>query len=464
MQTVPIPRLMISAPSKSSGKTTVSLGLLRYFSSRGRHIRSYKKGPDYIDPMWHRLASGTECWNLDPWIMGDDLCFESFVRNGAKGDGALSLIEGNHGLHDGMSLDGSDSSAGLAGLLDAPVLLVVDSSTMNRGVAAMVLGMQMMPPGASIAGVILNKVRAPRQADKQQKAVEAFCRIPVLGAIPADKDLIVPERQLGLTTVDETEGADSFIEGAAERVARYCDMEAIESIFHRASHLAAGALSRHPAAREKRCVIGVFRDPAFCFYYPENLDALRQNGAELVFIDSLKQTTLPDVDGLYLGGGFPESFLGELSDNLGLISAVRERVRSGMPLYAECGGLIYLSRSASLEGKRYPLAGLLPFDIGFQSRPVGHGYLDLKSAVESPWFSNGERIRAHEFHYAKPVTSVEDLSCQFDVSRGHGITGARDGLFHRNLFASFAHLHAAAHPRWAVKFTDLAARYRSTVG
>ncbi len=459
MQTVSIPRLMISAPSKSAGKTTVSLGLLRYFSSRGYCIASFKKGPDYIDPMWHRLASGAECRNLDPWIMGRERCYESFVRNSAQGEKVLSLIEGNHGLHDGMALDGSDSSAGLARHLEAPVLLVVDSSAMNRGIAAMVMGMQMMPPRPAIAGVILNKVRGARQADKQQKAIESFCGIPVLGSIPADKDLVIPERHLGLTTVDETAGADSFISGAAEQVGRYCDMHAIESLFHRAPPMEASCSVSTPGC-SSRAAIGVFRDAAFCFYYPENLTALRESGAELVFIDSMKQAVLPRVDGLYLGGGFPESFLPALSANQGLIDAVREQVHAGMPLYAECGGLIYLSRSASLGGNAYRLAGLLPFDIGFQSRPVGHGYLDLVSSVDSPWFRRGERVRAHEFHYAAPVSPVEGITCQFDVARGHGVTGTRDGILYRNLFASFAHLHASANPGWALNFVNLAARYR----
>lgn len=448
---------MVSAAQKSSGKTLVSLGIMRHFVRQGIGVNSFKKGPDYIDPMWHRLVTGRECRNLDPYLMGAKTCLDSFAAN--SDTNSLSLIEGNHGFHDGMDIDGSDSSAGLARLLGAPVLLVVDSRKINRGAAALVKGMQTMPPETDIAGVILNRVQGVRQEEKQKKAIERFCNIPVLGAVPDDKALDITERHLGLTTVGETEDAGTIIDRAGERVAASCDMDAVRALFDKAPPLEWLEPEKAAATRCHEVTIGVFRDASFCFYYPENLEALEDNGARLVFINALEESVLPDVDGLYLGGGFPELFLDILSANRGLLDAVRSAVRSGMPLYAECGGLIYLCKSASYRGSTYNLAGILPFDIGFQSKPVGHGYLDLQSSCDSPWYPGGERIRAHEFHYSKPLPDEDEVPCQFDVVRGYGVTGKRDGVLMGNLFASFAHLHAKSYPAWGKTFVSRATEY-----
>jgi len=462
MQTVSIPRLMISAAWKSSGKTTVSLGILRHFAGIGDAVASFKKGPDFIDPMWHRRASGRECYNLDTWMFGAVPCRERFVDAFRRTGSELALIEGNHGLHDGMDIDGSDSSAGLAELLQAPVLLVVDSRRTNRGVAAQVLGMQAMPPRVRIAGVVLNQVASLRQEAKQKTAIETFCRLPVLGAIPADDSLKLPERHLGLTTVDEAHDAEAFITASAEMVARHCDMPAIRDLFDLAPALPVAGKTAPSPPGATRARIGVFRDAAFCFYYPDNLDALRSSGAELIFIDTFSITSLPEIDGLYIGGGFPESFFGQLSASTGLNREVRERIEEGMPVWAECGGLIYLCRSASRDGMRWPLAGVLPCDITYRRRPAGCGYMELVSRTSSAWFDGGARIRAHEFHYSAPEGPGPDgFRYQFDVTRGSGMTGHEDGVLYRNLFASYAHLHAGANPEWAERFVTLAASFRS---
>ena len=438
----------------------VSAGIISHFVSQGITVQSFKKGPDFIDPMWLALASGRECYNLDPYLMGIEACRDSFLKNSNNEKNCLSLIEGNHGLHDGMDIDGSDSSAGVAVMLKTPVLLVVDSRHSNRGIAAIVIGMKAMPPKTTIAGVILNRVRSARQENKQKSAIEKFCNVPVLGAIPTDKELVIAERHLGLTTVGETADAEQFIQNAGERIAQYCDMKSIRSLFYEAPALQIKTIARSIKQNGTKVKIGVFRDAAFCFYYPENLSALRNSGAELVFIDSLHESSLPDIDGLYLGGGFPESFLELLSANKGLIRDVHERVEAGMPLYAECGGLIYLCRSASYGDKKYALAELLPFDIAFQLHPAGHGYLDLKSRYDSPWFRKDVRVKAHEFHYSKPVVQNAECNYQFDVIRGNGITGKHDGLLYKNLFASYGHIHATGNPDWARTFVALASDCR----
>ncbi|TLU56978.1 MAG: hydrogenobyrinic acid a,c-diamide synthase (glutamine-hydrolyzing) [Chlorobium sp.] len=452
---------MVSAAWKSSGKTMVSLGILRYLVRQGVAVSSFKKGPDYIDPSWHKLASGSECYNLDPYLMGSDACLDSFHRNISEDGTTFALVEGNHGLHDGLSLDGSDSSAGLALMLDMPVLVVVDSRKTSRGVAALVLGMQQMSPRACIRGVILNQVKSSRQGEKQKQAIEHYCKVPVLGMIPFDSDLVIPERHLGLTTVGETVDANLYIERAAEALDRYCDMKALLALFYEAPPMEMRENAGFVKSIQVRAKIGVFRDAAFCFYYPDNLRALRENGAELVFINSFTSHALPDVDALYLGGGFPESFFEILSSNNGLLKDVREHAEAGMPVYAECGGFIYLCRNATWGGRTYPLAGILPFEIGFGHIPAGHGYLDLKSSRDSPWFRKDERVKAHEFHYSRVLAPAGETLFQFEVIRGAGITGKRDGALHQNLFASFAHLHVSGNPGWAERFVQLAFEFKT---
>ncbi len=454
---ITLPRLMISATHKSAGKTTLSLGLLSQFREAGMKLGAFKKGPDYIDPMWLRRACGRECYNLDPFLMQEEGCIDSFVRNTSGCDAAL--IEGNHGLHDGMALDGSNSSAGLASGLNLPVLLVVDSRGMNRGAAAVVIGMQQMQPRVRIAGVVLNRTKSKRQEDKQRLAIEHHCGIPVLGAIRDEQAVAIKERHLGLTTVEETGEADRIIQDASELVAQTCDIDAIRSLFNEAPPLENLSIvaGRNPV--EEKVRIGVFRDAAFCFYYPDNLQALRDQGASLVFIDSLHDRSLPELDGLYIGGGFPESFFSQLGDNKGLISDLRELVRGGIPLYAECGGLIYLCESAHYQGQKHKLAGVLPYEIGFNKRPLGYGYIDLESKRESRWFGKQARFKAHEFHYSKPIGQGSRGTYQFNVIRGYGINGKKDGILKRSVFASYAHLHALATPVWAKSFVGLAQEY-----
>ena len=460
-----ISRLMVSSPKKSSGKTIISLGILKNFLDQGKNIQSFKKGPDYIDPMWLSLASGKECYNLDSYLMGNQGCLYSFEKHALEKGNVL--IEGNHGLHDGMSLDGSDSSAGLANLLDSPVLLVLDSMGMNRGAAALVTGMQKMTPEPNIVGVILNNVRSKRQEDKQKLAIESLCGVPVVGSIPRDEKVTIPERNLGLTTVKEMENAEKVIKNAGDLVNRFCDMDSIESLFQEKMNSIEIEKFEKISEKDLTINIGVFSDPAFCFYYPENIEALRNHGANIYFINSLNDNTLPDLDGIYIGGGFPESFFDEISSNFRLLNEINERAQSGLPVYAECGGLIYLSKSAHYKGKKYKLAGVLPFEIGYQRSPVGYGYVNLKSSRQSKWFGDGVSFNAHEFHYSKPLNEKNQKysnnieGFQFDVVRGYGINGKKDGIIIKNVFASFSHMHSLANPEWAKRFVEISSEYRN---
>lgn len=442
------PRLLISAPSKSSGKTTFTLGLARALGELGHQVQCFKKGPDFIDPLWHRLASGKDSHNLDSWLMSTETLSDSLERH-SKG-ASISLIEGNHGLHDGLDPDGSNSSAGLASFLGAPVLLVVDVTGLNRAAGALVLGQVKMPPNPIIAGVVLNRVKSERQAQKAKAAIERFAGVKVLGALPEAPQAAIEERHLGLTTTGETEQAEERIQAAAEWVKAHLDLNEIVQLANGAPHLKyPGFPVTEPWMGRKRRV-AVLRNEAFCFYYPENLAALEAAGAELVFVDPARDRGFPPVEGLYIGGGFPESQFKELSENQTFRRELRLALEAGLTYWAECGGLIYLSRAATWQEQRFELVGWLKGEVEFSKRPVGYGYMELEPQT-GQWFK--QPFRAHEFHYSRFRGDAPGEHA-FAVQRGTGLGEAQDGLIKGHGVASYAHIHALATPDWAPGFMD----------
>ena len=484
------PRLLISAARKSSGKTLLTLGLTCALRARGLSVRLYKKGPDYIDPMWQKAASGLDSYNLDAYLMGHAACRESFLRHSQGMD--LSLIEGNMGLHDSIDPEGEFSSAALARHLGAPVLLVMDSAGMNRNIAALVQGLQHFDPQVTIGGVVLNNVRGPRQEDKQVRAIETHCGLPVLGSLPVRQSPIILERHLGLITPREEAQAAEILDTLCELVATHVDLERVLSLAATAPALEAPPESSkvtdassgptRSTAVSAAVRIGVAMDPAFCFYYPDNLEALRAQGADLVPFNTLSDPALPDaVQALYLGGGFPESFLPELEANAPLRAAIAAQIEAGMPVYAECGGMMYLTRSITREGHTGRMVGVIPADIQFQKRPVGYGYAELAPRGQEGWFRLQRDIRAHEFHYSRLVNPHPSLRYFYAVKRGAGMgspsqgdaptgapvatdtasTEAVDGIVYKNLLASYAHLHAATVPEWSRDFVAIARSWRN---
>ncbi len=445
--------LMISAPKKSSGKTTVTLGLTSALTERGNKVRVFKKGPDYIDPMWHKAASGNTCYNIDPFWMNEAKCQKAFFSRSSGMD--LCFVEGNHGLHDGLDLKGSNSGAALAKLLKIPVLLVVDGSGANRGVAAVVLGHQMMDEDVQISGVILNNVASPRQAEKQQAAIEHYCGIPVVGALPRSSDTGIKERHLGLVTVHENSDVDRVIKELGKVVLENCDLDKVLSIAHPLrqpeglSDLPESVIKTSPIVK-----IGVAYDGAFCFYYPENFSSLEAAGAELLFFNTLNDAKLPDVDGVYIGGGFPESFLPELENNAGIRKDLKQKILEGLPVYAECGGLMYLTRSIERHGIKKEMVGAIPADVLFQEKPVGKGYSELNVRPTNDWLNCTDVIKGHEFHYSSLINIDRELDYKFDIVRGTGIDGKRDGILYRNILASYTHIHAEVVTGWAESFVS----------
>jgi len=454
------PCFYLSATHKSSGKTVVSIGLCAALVEKGLNIQTFKKGPDYIDPIWLTRASGNDCFNLDFNTQSHPQVISTFLANSSAAD--IAMVEGNKGLHDGVSVDGSDSNAELADLLSVPVVLVLDTQGTTRGVAPLLLGYQQFDPRIDIAGVILNKVAGARHEDKLRSNIEAHTSIPVLGAVPRDKRLQIDERHLGLVPSNELTLADARIASIKQIVRENVDMEAIlERVQPRKTGKPDSYAARFPPPDVR---IGIPRDRAFGFYYPDDLAALRKAGAELMFFDTLSDPTIPDgLDGLFIGGGFPEVHMSELSANRSMRQSILDFVSSGGPTYAECGGMMYLGRTIRWGDQEAEMVGALPLRSRMRSRPVGRGYVQLSETGLSPWgrlAPEKQLIPAHEFHYSEVELLDRIAGFAYDVRRGWGIDGQHDGLVLNNVLANYSHLRSVEPIDWAVRFVRFVRRAR----
>ena len=451
-------RFLVSAAHKSSGKTTVSVGLAAALTARGRIVQTFKKGPDFIDPMWLTAASARRCRNLDPWLSSDDEILDAFCRHSAGAD--VAIVEGNKGLYDGLSLDGSNSNAALAKTLKLPVVLVLDARGMTRGIAPLILGYQAFDRDLSIVGVILNNLGGSRHEAKLRMVIEHYTDVAVVGAVHHDPQLTIVERHLGLMPSNESEDVPKRVADLGSAIARQVDLDLLLARIAGAPPLEAPSApavvtTRAPSA-EPDLRIGVAQDRAFGFYYPDDLDALREAGATLVRFDTLADTHLPSVDALFIGGGFPELYARELEANAALRARIRGAIDAGLPVYAECGGLMYLARSLTVGGQASRMVGAIPGDVVMHERPVGRGYVVLEETDAFPWPSaaGGRTVRAHEFHYASLENLPPDVKCAYRVKRGHGVDGERDGVIVGNVLASFAHLRSTRDRNWAARFVE----------
>jgi len=424
------PRILIAALRGGSGKTIVSLGLIASWRKRGMAIAPFKKGPDFIDAGWLALAAARPCHNLDTFLMPADQILFSFTGRTLSTD--LAVIEGNRGLYDGIDLEGSTSTSELAKLLKSPVVLIIDCTKSTRTVAAMVSGCLQFDPEVDICGVILNRVAGSRHESILRKSVEHYCALPVLGSIPKLKRGTFPERHMLLSVARE------------------------------APQLTANKIPPTPPLfPEPPPRIGVIRDAAFQFYYPENLEALEAAGAKIVTVSALADPGLPSLAGLYIGGGFPETQAQALAENKAFRHDVRRLAEEGLPIYAECGGLMYLGESLVFNGKTYPMVGLFPVVFGFSKRPQGHGYTMFEVERPNPYFRPGVQVRGHEFHYSSVLSwggKAEDLA--FRMTRGTGFAGKRDGLCYKNTLATYSHVHALGTPSWAEAMVEASASYQ----
>lgn len=452
-----MPRVFISAAHKSSGKTTLTLGLCAALHARGHAVQGFKKGPDYIDPLWIGMASQRPCYNLDFHMMERDEIEQQFDLVAAQA--RISLIEGNKGLYDGLDLDGSNSNAALAKLLGAPVVLVVDARGMTRGVAPLILGYQAFDPDICIAGVILNNLGGSRHESKLRAVIEHYTDVEVIGAVQHDASLQIAERHLGLVPANEQQAALSRIHHVGELVAAQVDLDRLLAIADSASERNAAfteAIKLHATPIR----IGIALDQAFGFYYSEDLDTLRQAQVELVEVDTLNNQALPSLDGLIIGGGFPEVFMQSLEANTGLRQSIKQAIEAGLPTYAECGGLMYLSRSLSWQGRTCEMVGVVPGDTLMHDRPVGRGYASLQPTGDDHW-QETRNIPAHEFHYSSLENLPTDSIYAYQVKRGHGIDGQRDGYQLHNLLAGYVHRRGTGDQGWIAPFLNQVRAHKS---
>jgi cobyrinic acid a,c-diamide synthase len=469
------PRVIIAGLSGGSGKTIVTLGLARAWVRSGIAVKPFKKGPDYIDAKWLSLAAGVTATNLDSYLLRKPMLRALFRTSMAGFEGAL--IEGNRGIFDGKDLSGSYSTAELARIIDAPVIVVMDCTKMTRTAAALVRGIIAFEPDVRIAGVILNRTANNRHRAILRDAIEQYAGVPVLGALPKIRHNPLPERHMGLISDQEYAMSGTALDTVADLIQEHVDTQRIWRIALSAAPLEVphalppGEHQEDVWATAQRALpqdcppvrIGYVCDAALWFYYEENLEALRRAGAELIRLSLLDSKAWPALDGLYLGGGFPETMAERLAANVPTRAHVKAAADSGMPIYAECGGLMYLGRDLVYKGNAYPMADVFPITTRLCERPQGLGYIEAAVAVENPYHPLGARIRGHEFHYSQCIVHDEPppLFC-LQIDKTYGAMGSqRDGLLTKSVFASYLHLFALGEPHWAVRFVQAANRFRN---
>ena len=458
----PAPRLVISAAHKSSGKTTLSVGLVAALTARGLTVQPFKKGPDYIDPLWLSAAGGRACRNLDFHTQPPHQLRQLFETASRGAD--ISVVEGNKGLYDGVDLEGANSTASLAHWLEAPVVLVVDCSGMTRGLAPLLLGYRAFDPQLRIAGVILNQVGGPRHEKKLREVVAHYVGLPVLGAVQRSAGLRILERHLGLVPANEAGEAAAAVAQLRDAVAAQVDLDALIRLA--ADTVPVEASAPPPAAAAAAGLrIGVLRDAAFGFYYADDFQALRDAGAELVFLDALRDGKLPDgLDGLFIGGGFPETQATALEANQGFRADLAAKAEGGLPVYAECGGLMYLSRAIVWNGERRRMVGIIPGEAVMHARPQGRGYVRLRETADFPWprLESGPGITpAHEFHHSRIENLEGEPRFAYEVVRGAGMGQHRDGLIVGNVLANYAHMRSVGASPWAPRFAAFCRRIKT---
>lgn len=444
--------IVVAGLAGGSGKSVVSVGLTALLAKEAGGVMPFKKGPDYIDAGWMKLAANNNCYNLDPYLMSEDAIISSFKSN-SKGH-SYAVLEGNRGLYDGVNPEGGYSTAELAITLDLPVLLVVNCTKVTRTVAAMVLGCLKLDERINICGVVLNQIATKRQQKLITEAVETYTGVPVLGAIPRMKRDIFPMRHLGMIPHQEYKGSDDALSFLVDTVKENIDIPAILNVMADIEPCEGGGLPQNDSLdikSKQKVKIGVIKDAAFQFYYSENLEALEQQGAELISINAMTAKELPEIDGLYIGGGFPETSAKLLAENSSFRNSVKAAAENGLPIYAECGGLIYLGDSILIEGETYPLTGVFPIQFGMSKKPQAHGYSIFSVEKENPFYALNDTVKGHEFRYSTILDwqgKSENLSVKME--RGAGFIDGRDGLTKKNVFALYTHVHAGGTPQWAV--------------
>ena len=442
------PRIIVSALRGSGAKTIVSLGIIIALKRRGLKIFPYKKGPDYIDAAWLSKAAEEVCEHLDSYIMGEKGVREVFCRK--INPETISIIEGNRGLFDGVDIQGTYSTARIARLLKVPVILIVDCTKTTNTIAALIAGCQTFDSKVQFGGIILNRVAGKRHSELIRKSVKYHTGLPVLGEIP-NLDIKMPERHLGLTTVGETGDFNEKLELLGDIAEKHLNLDKLLKIAKNATPLSFNPGEKKPIhVKSKKVKVGIIKDKAFQFYYSENLMALEQEGAEIIEFDSMRDKSIKPIDILYIAGGFPEVYADSISKNKSFRESIKIFAEKGLPIYGECGAVIYLGRSVFYDNQKHNMCGVFPLDFELTKKPAGHGYTDVKVDKKNPFFPIGTKLKGHEFHYSIPSNwNPSDYNTAFCMKKGFGFDGNRDGVHKNNVFATYTHLHAIGAKNWA---------------
>ncbi len=463
-----VPGVVIAGLRGGSGKTIISLGITAAWRATNIKVSPFKKGPDYIDAGWLSKAAGHPCYNLDTYLCDKDVVRDSYLKHTQHFD--IAVVEGNRGLYDGIDIDGTTSTAELAKLLKLPVLLVMDCTKSTRTMAALLMGCMQFDPDINICGVILNRVAGKRHEKKVRTNIEKFCGVPVFGALPKLTAEDFPERHMGLVTSEEHAFSDKALEDARHVAMTYIDLDGLYDTVTAAYETNKGSQNSISETTfdavnvdPENVTIGVVRDSAFQFYYPDNIEALENLGARIVFISPLTQETIPDVDAIYMGGGFPETHAAQLADNKAFKEQLKVLSNKGLPIYAECGGFIFLGESIDLKGRIYPMSGILPVRFGLSKKPQGHGYTEVEVVHENPFYQCGERLKGHEFRYSR-ILSIDSAAREmaFNMERGKGIVDKKDGFFKNNTLGTYTHIHALGSPSWAPSLVNSAKAFKAS--
>ncbi|OWT32478.1 cobyrinic acid a,c-diamide synthase [Methanobrevibacter sp. 87.7] len=459
--------IVLAGTSSAVGKTTIATGIMGALSKE-RNVQAFKVGPDFIDPSYHSLATGNISRNLDSFFMNDYQINHCFKRGLDISNSKIGIIEGVRGLYEGISPTGDvGNTASIAKSLNSPVVLIIDSRSLVKSAAAVVLGFENLDPDVNIQGVILNKVKGKKHYLKTKKAIESLTNTKVIGGIPRNEDIEVLQRHLGLVPALEKETIASNINKWIEVVEEYVDLDALLEIMKEYSSDSNKSIKENinsipdsdefkkPNSNElwkvgnkKNVKIGVARDEVFSFYYQECFDALKDNGAKIIDFSPYKDEEIPDVDGLYIGGGYPELFTKDLEENSSMRKSIYDFYNDKRPIYGECGGLIYLSKS--IDGRS--MCNVIPYDSQMNKHVQGLSYTITEANEDNIISDKGDVFRGHEFHYTSIATD-NNAKFALDVKRGNGITGSKDGILDKNVMASYIHVHACSNPNFAFNFT-----------
>ena len=437
--------LLISSTKKSSGKTIISIGLSGLFNDIGYKVRTFKKGPDFIDPSWLSLASNRACYNLDFNTMSFSEITELFSEKSQNMD--ISMIEGTKGLFDGISIDGSDSNAQLASLLNSDVLIVIDCEGMTRGIAPLLEGYKLFGKELRLNKVLLNNVSTSRHEAKLVAAVSQYTDFDILGVVPKINNFI-SERHLGLIPTFQHPQKKRVLSSLISIIKNNTDYKKLLPAKPKKSQIVNKSTLNN---KTNSLLIGVASDAAFGFYYPDDLEEIERQGCRIKKIDFIRDAKLPTVDGLFIGGGFPEVQAHKLEKNISMKKSIRNAINQGLPVYAECGGLMYLAKSIKFKNSRTKMCNIFDIDVEMNDKPIGRGYTVLE-ANNHPWSVNKKNIHAHEFHYSSIIYNNKKYKYAYNIKRGYGINGKKDGLIYKNTIASFSHLRSTNKFNWAKYF------------